>query len=143
VVVVSLNKHHHTPKGIIKNGTYSINIPSKDIMVETDYCGLVSGSKTDKSKIFNVFYGELSGAPLIKECPLCMACKLYDAKKLPSNTIYIGEIVEAFTEERYLTEGKPDIKKINPFTLSMPDNSYWQVGDHAGKAWSIGKRLKK
>ena len=45
-------------------------------------------------------------------------------------------------EERYLTDGKPDIKKINPFTLTMPDNNYWQVGNHAGKAWSIGKRLK-
>jgi hypothetical protein len=35
-----------------------------------------------------------------------------------------------------------DIKKINPFTLSMPDNRYWSVGENLGKAWSIGKALK-
>ncbi|NQT69713.1 MAG: flavin reductase family protein [Desulfobacteraceae bacterium] len=133
---------HHTNKGIDANQAFSVNVPDFSLMEKTDYCGLVSGSKTDKSKVFNVFYGELPGAPLIKESPLCMACKLYDAKKLPSNTLYIGEIIEAFTEERYLTDGKPDIKKINPFTLTMPDNNYWQVGNHAGKAWSIGKRLK-
>ena len=134
---------HYTNKGIDENKAFSVNVPDISLMAKTDYCGLVSGRKTDKSIIFKVFYGTLPNAPLIEECPICMACKLYDAKKLPSNTVYIGEIVEAFTEERYLTEGKPDIKKINPFTLTMPDNSYWQVGDHAGKAWSIGKRLKK
>lgn len=24
----------------------------------------------------------------------------------------------------------------------MPDNQYWEIGDHAGKAWSIGKNIK-
>lgn len=30
-----------------------------------------------------------------------------------------------------------------PFTLSMPDNRYWTVGDGAGKAWSAGAGLRK
>ena len=35
-------------------------------MVEkTDYCGLVSGGKSDKSGLFGVFYGEVKKAPLI------------------------------------------------------------------------------
>ena len=44
IIYVSLNKNHHTPKGIIENGTFSINVPSADFVVETDYCGPVSGS---------------------------------------------------------------------------------------------------
>jgi flavin reductase (DIM6/NTAB) family NADH-FMN oxidoreductase RutF len=133
---------HHTNKGIDENGAFSINVPGFDLREKTDYCGLVTGGKTDKSTLFHVFYGELRGAPLIRECPICMACKVYQAVRLPSNTLYIGEIVEAYTEERFLTDGKPDIKKINPFTLTMPDNNYWRVGDHAGRAWNIGKSLK-
>lgn len=39
-------------------------------------------------------------------------------------------------------DGKPDIKKINPFTLTMPDNCYGRVGEMAGRAWSDGKKLK-
>ena len=134
---------HYTNKGIDEQGAFSVNVPGLDLMEKTDYCGLVSGTRTDKSTLFDVFYGDLPGAPLITECPLCMSCKLYQAVKLPSNTLYVGEIVEAYTEERFLTDGKPDIKKINPFTLTMPDNNYWLVGDHAGKAWSIGKSLKE
>jgi hypothetical protein len=61
----------------------------------------------------------------------------------PTNEFFIGEIVESYTEERYLSDGKPDIKKINPLLLTMPDNRYWTVGDLAGNAWSIGKRLKE
>lgn len=133
---------HHTNKGIEEHRSFSVNIPDITLIEKTDYCGLVSGSKTDKSRLFNVYYGELPFAPLIRECPLCMACTVFDSVKLPFNTLFIGEIAEVYTEERYLTEGNPDIKKINPFTLTMPDNNYWIVGDHAGKAWDIGKKLK-
>jgi flavin reductase (DIM6/NTAB) family NADH-FMN oxidoreductase RutF len=90
-----------------------------------------------------VFYGESDKVPLIEECPVCMSCSVYDAVKLPSNTLYIGEPKEVFTEEKYMTDKKLDIKKINPFTLTMPDNRYWSVGENLGKAWNIGKNLKK
>lgn len=134
---------HYTNKGIDENKEFSINIPDVSLIGKTDYCGLVSGSKSDKSELFNVFYGDLGKAPLIQECPVCMSLSLYDAVKLPFNTLYIGEAKELFTEEKYVTDNMLDIKKVNPFTLTMPDNNYWSVGENIGKAWSIGKSLKK
>jgi len=133
---------HHTNKGIDENKEFSINIPDVSLMEKTDYCGLVSGSKTDKSALFDVFFGESGKAPLIKECPICMSCSLYDTVKLPHNTLYIGEPKEVFTEEKYMTDNILDIKKVNPFTLTMPDNRYWSVGENLGKAWNIGKSIK-
>ena len=41
-----------------------------------------------------------------------------------------------------MTNDKLDIKKVNPFTLTMPDNNYWSLGENLGKAWTLGKRLK-
>jgi len=134
---------HHTNKGIEANKAFSINIPDVSLIEKTDYCGLVSGGKTDKSELFSVFYGELDKAPLIKECPVCMSCSLYQAVKLPFDVLYIGEPKEVFTEEKYITDNHLDIKKINPFTLTMPDNHYWSVGENLGKAWGIGKALKR
>jgi flavin reductase (DIM6/NTAB) family NADH-FMN oxidoreductase RutF len=134
---------HYTNKGIEEQKAFSVNIPGVPMIDKTDYCGLVSGRNTDKSTIFDIFYGDLKGAPLINECPLCMACKLYDEVRLPLNTLFIGEILEVYTEERYMTDGKPDIKKIDPFTLTMPDNNYWDIGKNVGKAWNTGKKLKK
>lgn len=71
-----------------------------------------------------------------------MECRVVQVVDLPSNEFFIGEIVGAYTEERFITDGKPDIKKMNPF-LTMPDNRYWSVGEFMGKAWSIGKKFKK
>jgi len=134
---------HHTNKGIDENRAFSINIPDVSLIEETDYCGLVSGKKIDKSQLFNVFYGELDKAPLIAQCPVSISLSLFNAVKLPFNTLYIGEAKEVFTEEKYMTDNMLDIKKVNPFTLTMPDNHYWSVGENLGKAWRIGKKLKK
>jgi flavin reductase (DIM6/NTAB) family NADH-FMN oxidoreductase RutF len=141
MIAVSIGPHY-TSKGIDAQKAFSVNIPGTTLIEKADYCGLVSGKKTDKSQLFDVFYGEEKGAPLIKECPLCMACKVCQEVQLPTNKLYIGEIVEVFTEDRYLSHGQPDIRKIAPFTLSMPDNNYWKVGAQAGRAWHIGKGLK-
>jgi flavin reductase (DIM6/NTAB) family NADH-FMN oxidoreductase RutF len=143
IVAVALNQRHHTPKGIQENQAFSVNIPSLDLMEKTDYCGLVSGRDVDKSAVFEIFYGELKTAPMIKECPLCLECKLLQVVPLPTNSLFLGEIVAAYTEDRFLTDGKPDIRKMNPFVLTMPDNNYWKVGEHAGSAWSIGRKLKQ
>lgn len=134
---------HHTNKGIAANREFSINIPDVALMEKTDYCGMVSGGKTDKSDLFKVFFGALGHAPLIEECPVGMSLSLFETVKLPFNTLYIGEVKEVFTEERYLTDKVVDIRKVNPFTLSMPDNQYWAVGENLGRAWNIGKRLKQ
>jgi flavin reductase (DIM6/NTAB) family NADH-FMN oxidoreductase RutF len=141
MIMVALGDHC-TNTGIDANGAFSVNVPDVALMEKTDYCGIVSGRKVDKSKLFDVFYGSLPGAPLIRECPICMACRLNQAVKLPFDTLYIGDIVEVYTEERFLTDGMPDVKKINPFTLTMPDNHYWRVGEMAGRAWNAGKKLK-
>jgi len=65
--------HHHTNKGIEENKEFSINVPDVSMVEKTDYCGLVSGVKNDKSRLFDVFYGELKKAPLIAECPVSNA----------------------------------------------------------------------
>ena len=138
---VGINNNHYTAKGILENKSFSINFPSVDMLEKTDYCGLVSGRKEDKSKLFEVFYGGLEAAPMIKECPLNLECKLVDKIEFSTNTFFVGEILTAYSEERYLTEGKPDIKKMEPFLLTMPDNNYWTIGDYAGTAWGAGKSL--
>ncbi len=143
LLAVALNKSHYTPLGIREQQTFSVNFPGADLMEKADYCGLVSGHKVDKSGLFRVFFGELETAPLIEECPLGLECRLYQVVELPANDLFIGEIVAAHADEACLTDGKPDIAKLNPLVLTMPDNNYWTVGAHAGQAWNAGKNLKK
>jgi flavin reductase (DIM6/NTAB) family NADH-FMN oxidoreductase RutF len=143
MIGVALGKTHYTNTGIHQNKSFSVNVPGMDLLEKVDYCGLVSGQNHDKSQWFDIFYGDLPHTPMIRQCPLCLECRLVNPLDLPTNTLFIGEIVGAYAEERFLTDGKPDIHKIVPFTLTMPDHNYWGVGKNVGKAWSIGKNLKK
>jgi len=142
LIAVALGKGHHTNSGIIAQKAFSVNIPGVELVKETDYCGLVSGRQTDKSKLFDVFYGELKIAPMIKECPVCLECRLVDSRELAIDTLFIAEVVAAYSEERYLSDGNPDIEKIKPFMLTMPDNRYWSIGRHVAKAWEAGRSLQ-
>ena len=47
-----------------------------------------------------------------------------------------------YTEERFLTDGKMDFRKMKPLILSQPDTSYWSLGEPVARAWNIGKRYK-
>jgi len=142
MMAVCINRFHYTPKGILENRSFSVNIPGRKMLELTDYCGLVSGKTVDKSELFDLFYGKIPTAPLIADCPLNMECKLAQVVELPSNFLFVGEIAGAYCEERFMTDGKPDIEKMDPFVLSMPGNRYWAVGEHIGDAWSAGETLK-
>lgn len=143
MLAVAIGLKQYTNGGITSHRTFSVNIPSADLVEKVDYCGMVSGRNQDKSKVFEIFQGELPNTPMIKDCPLTMECKVFKTVDLPADYLYIGEIVNAYSENRYLTDGKPDVQKINPFVLTMPDNHYWKIGPNAGNAWSIGKNYKK
>ena len=138
---ICVNRVHASHEAIRNSGEFSVNIPSVDMVDITDYTGLVSGKKVDKSGLFEICYGQLKSAPLIKLCPLSMECKVTQTIDLPTNTFFIAEIIDIYSEDRFLTEGKPDVKKINPFLLTMPDNSFWSIGECIGRAWNAGKTV--
>ena len=139
---ICVNKQHASHNAILATREYSVNVPTVDMVDVTDYTGLVSGKSVDKSNLFEVFYGELKAAPMITQCPITMECRVVEVVSLPTNSFFIGEIVGIFSEEKFLTDGKPDVKKINPFLLTMPDNKFWSVGECVGKAWNAGSVLR-
>jgi flavin reductase (DIM6/NTAB) family NADH-FMN oxidoreductase RutF len=144
MLAFSSHKTHVTNKAIAANASFSVNFPGEELAVETDFCGLASADRTDKSGVFDIIYGSNPDCPMIDNCPLSMECVLQQTIELPSNLLFIAEIKAAYTEEKYLNEeGQLDISKMKCFSLTMPDNNYWSVGKPLGKAWKIGLDYKK
>lgn len=142
-VAVALNKAHYTNQGIKENRTFSVCVPSEDLVEATDYCGLISGFKADKSRVFDVFYGKLKTAPMIEACPVNLECSLDKViDNGPKHELFIGDIVSTYTEEKYLTDEVVDIKKAKPFMLSLSDRRYYALGEPKAKAWNTGKNFK-
>jgi len=143
VLAISLSKKRYTNAGIKENGTFSVCVPSTDLLGAADYCGIYSGKEADKSDIFEIFYGKLETAPMIKNCPICIECKLINVIDiLAEDEIFLGDVVETYTEEQYLTNGVPDLLKVKPFLLSVRDKSYLSIGEKIGTSWEAGKKYK-
>jgi len=45
MIVCRIGTHHPTPEGIFETGTFPVNILSAALLIQTDYCGIVSGER--------------------------------------------------------------------------------------------------
>jgi flavin reductase (DIM6/NTAB) family NADH-FMN oxidoreductase RutF len=141
-VSIALQHPRYSLKGIRRNLTFSVNIPSREMVRETDYCGLISGAKTDKVKDckFKVFYGKTPNTPLIEQCPINMECEVLHILNMGSHALVIGKVVETHVSDDCLTDGKPDVTKVKPFAFVL--GKYYAIGDAFADAFSIGKEIK-
>jgi flavin reductase (DIM6/NTAB) family NADH-FMN oxidoreductase RutF len=144
LISIGVNKNHYTTQGILENQAFSVNLPSEDLIRETDYCGVVSGAKADKASLFTIFHGTLPAAPMIEECPVCMECRLADTYQVKGYNVFIGEIVETYARGDALTDGKPDLAKIRPLLFDMNSRKYWGLRpEPVGDCWRIGVGYKR
>jgi len=142
-ISLSMNKRHYTNAGIKENKAFSVNIPSENLVAETDYAGLVTGKKVDKSRLFELFYGELENAPMISSCPVNMACRLHDIYDTQTHDLFIGEIVETYADESVLARTVVDISRVKPLLFDMSSKKYWSLGPALADCWRVGMTIKK
>ncbi|MFX0086695.1 MAG: flavin reductase family protein [Candidatus Hodarchaeota archaeon] len=129
-VFFSMYKKRYTRIGIQQNKTFSVNIPSIDLLAETNICGSQSGRKIDKSTIFKVFYGELKTAPMIHQCPLNMECEVTDILDYDRNEGIIGKVIKSYASYDCLTNDKLDMRRVNPIIWTTGgDNNYYKLGE--------------
>ena len=146
VITVGIRPTRYTLKGIRQNMTFSVNVPSIDLVKEADYCGMESGSKVDKVAVckFKVFYGILQTAPLIEQCPVNLECRVMHMLDIGSHILGVGRIEETYASEECLTDGKPDADKVRPITfVGEPNRSYRTLGEYVDKAFGAGQSLRK
>ncbi|MBE9506392.1 MAG: flavin reductase family protein [Chloroflexi bacterium] len=141
---VAIRRSRHTRSGIEPGGTFSVNIPSVSQAREVDYCGIESGSKTDKVERcgFTVFYGELETAPLIEQCPVNLECVVKHILELGTHSLVVADIKQTHISEDCLTDGTLDVTKVDPLIyLTSPMRKYVHAGVPVGGAFSLGRGL--
>lgn len=119
LVYVSIRPSRHS-YSIIKNlGEFVINIPDEKLVFAADFCGTKSGKEVDKFKEAGLTKekAQIVKAPLIKECPINIECKLKEIKKLGSHDMFIGEIVAVNADDEYVRDnGNINYGKANLLT---------------------------
>ena len=144
-ITVCLSAGHKTTKNIIESGAFTVSMATADYVAECDYLGVVSGNKVNNKLDVCGFHTEKSefvNAPIIKELPMAVECKLisYDDKTCR----LLGEIVNVSADESVLnSDGKVDPSKLRPITFDSMNNAYIVLGDKVGDAFSDGLKISK
>jgi len=129
-VFFSLFKKRYTSRGVHENRAFSVNLPSEDLLERVNICGSQSGRDTDKSRLFDTFYGDLAAAPMIRECPLNMACEVAEFLDYDPNEGIIGRVVASYVDEGLLRDGVVDMKAARLFAWTLGgDFSYYCLGE--------------
>ncbi|MHA2246119.1 MAG: flavin reductase family protein [Candidatus Hodarchaeales archaeon] len=146
IVFISSGQNHYTNKGILEHETFSINFPPTKLLAKTDYCGTVSGHDIDKSQLFKVFFGELETAPMIRECPVNLECKVIKEFSIQHRQIFIGEVVQAYVNEEFVVESEghqriSGMTKLDPIIYAL-DNRYYKIGEPIGIGYQESKKFQ-
>ena len=138
-VIVSLSDHK-TTENLAKRGAFTLSFATKKTMASADYVGIVSGkevpNKVEKAG-WHAIHSNFVDAPLFEELPLAIECKVKSF-----DGILIGEIVNISADESILTDGKPDVKKLEAICFDPFGNHYVLANEVVGNAFKDGLKLK-
>lgn len=131
MIAVRYNRYSHNL--IAECGEFVINIPTVDLVEETDFCGIKSGRDLDKfaETGLTAVPASIVAPPLIEECPINIECKVIRSIRQGTHTVFFGEVVTAHVEEDLLPEGFADYNKLQVILASYLE--YLGVGSAIGR----------
>ncbi len=146
---ISVGTKGFTGEEILKNKEFTVNIATAEIMTETDFCGITSGKDIDKFEKTGLqkLPSSVVSAPIIKQCPLNLECKLVESKIIGTSNHFVGEIVETHIDTNKIKDihhwGTIDIDAVNPLVYISGAKEYRTIGKKIGDAYKIGNKLKE
>lgn len=141
---ISVRPERYSHDIIKKNGEFVINLTTEKLACATDWCGVISGRNRDKFKEMKLTKekGNFVKAPLIKESPVSVECRVKEIIPLGSHDMFVAEVLSIDAEEKYIDEkGAFDISKCN--LMAYANGGYYTLGKKIGKfGFSVQKKKK-
>lgn len=141
MVSISVRPERYSYHMIQETGEFVINLTTKDLAFATDYCGVKSGKDIDKFKEMHLtpLASDKVSAPLIKESPVNIECRVTQTIPLGTHDMFLAEVVAVHADEAYMDEkGKFSFTKANPLVYSH--GTYFTLGEKIG---SFGYSVRK
>ena len=116
ICYISVRPERYSHDIIKENGEFVINLTTKQLAYATDWCGVKSGRDVDKFKEMHLTKekGNFVKAPLIKESPVSVECKVKQIVPLGSHDMFMAEVLSIDADERFIDKnGAFDISKCD------------------------------
>lgn len=144
IVYISVRPERYSYNLIKENKEFAINLTNEKLAYATDWCGVRSGAKFDKFKEMKLTKekAEFIKAPLIKESPVSIECKVIEERNFGSHTMFVAEVLSIDADEKYIDEkGAFDISKCD--LIAYANGGYYKLGKKLGKfGYSVAKKKK-
>ena len=87
MVYISVRPSRYSYEMLKKTGEFVINLTTEELAFATDYCGVRSGRDVDKFKEAHLTKepAQFVKAPMIKESPVSIECRVTEVKELGSH----------------------------------------------------------
>ena len=140
---VSIRPNRHSHALIERTGEFVINLTTGDLAFATDWCGVKSGRDCNKFSQMHLTPepAQLVSAPLIKESPLSIECRVCEVKRLGSHDMFVANVVAVDAEESLIDHSTGQFQLNHAGPLAYSHGKYYTLGQKLGGfGFSVKKR---
>jgi len=142
---ISVRPERHSYNIIKQTGEFVINLTNEEMAFATDWCGVKSGkdfNKFEEMKLTPV-KGEMVNAPIIKESPLCVECRVKEIIPLGSHDMFIAEVINVQANTKYIDTETDTFDLAKAKLIAYSHGHYYKLGEEIGKfGWTVQKKKK-
>jgi flavin reductase (DIM6/NTAB) family NADH-FMN oxidoreductase RutF len=139
---ISVRPERHSHAIIERTGEFVINLTTKKLAWAVDFCGVKSGREINKFKQLKLTPLKAAHvkAPLLKESPLNIECRVEEIKKLGSHDMFLARVLGIQADKEYIDKkGAFNLAKTEPICYSH--GKYYLLGKELGHfGFSVKKR---
>ena len=132
-VGIAIRTATHSHGLIRRQGEFTVNLPTTELLEQVDGIGSVSGRDCDKFEEFGLtaLPATKVAPPLIAECPLNLECRVLSEQEVGDHQLFLGEVLaEHVDADRLGDDGRPDPRKLD--MLIYAASNYFAAGDWLG-----------
>ena len=140
---ISVRPERHSYEIIKRNMEFVINLTNEDMAFATDWCGVRSGKDYNKFAEMKLTpaKSEFVKAPIVKESPLSIECRVKEIVKLGSHDMFIAEVMNVQADNRYINPETGEFKLSEAKLIAYSHGQYFKLGKEIGKfGWSVKKK---
>lgn len=140
---ISVRPERHSYKLIKDSGEFVINLTNEAMAFAADWCGVRSGRDHDKFSKMKLTpqKAEMINAPMIKEAPLCIECKVKEIISLGSHDMFIADVVNIQADKQYIDPKTDTFDLAKSKLIAYSHGHYYKLGEEIGKfGWTVKKK---
>lgn len=140
MLYISVRPERYSYHMLCESGEFAVNLTTDRLAKAADWCGVRSGRDVDKWKEMHLTRGKaekLQFAPVIKESPVNLECRVSEIKELGSHHMFLAKVLAVQVDEDYMKKnGKFELNASG--LIAYSHGEYFSLGNRKGKfGWSV------